>query len=80
MSATAIMVDDTTGEIKRKVTGDPAMFGSQRGAGEYLFALTDYDGQSIDDANLIISESGEWEAKEGSPVDLPPFTIEYIAA
>lgn len=81
MSVTAIVIDATTGAIKRKITGDPSMFAAQAGAGEAVFALTDYEGQSIDDAHLILSETGEWEAKAGAPegVDLPTANIEYIA-
>lgn len=81
MSAAAVVIDDATGAILRKITGDPAMFSAQAGTGEGVFALVDYDGQSIPDAHLIVSEAGEWEAKVGAPVDLelPTVTIEYVA-
>lgn len=67
MTASAIIVDGATGAIKRKITGDPAMFGIQAATGETAFALIDDDGQRIDDANLFITEQGAWSAKEGAP-------------
>ena len=81
MTTTAVIVDTATGVIKRKITGDPTMFAVQAGSGETVFALTDYDGRAIDDANLVISEAGEWEAAAGAPewLTLPTTTIELVA-
>ncbi|WP_309091714.1 hypothetical protein [Phenylobacterium sp.] len=75
------MIDPLTGEIRRKITADPTLFAIQVGTGESLFALVDDDGLHIDDGNLLVSEMGEWEAKEGAPegLTLPVATIEYVA-
>lgn len=77
----ALVIDPATGEIKRKVTAPPAMLAVQAGDGEAVFALVDDDGGHIDDANLIVGETGDWEVKEGAPegLSLPSASIEYIA-
>lgn len=83
MTARALVVDAATGEIKRKIVGNPAMFALQADtdSGEALFALVEDDWTFVDDANLLVSETGEWEPREGAPewVTLPGAMIEYVA-
>lgn len=82
MSARCILINSGTGVILRTLSGDPAMFADQAEVGESLFALTEDDGFFIDDANLIVSETGEWEVLPGAPGDLDPPTspLELIPA
>lgn len=81
MSARALIIDDATGAILRKLVGSPSMFALQAGSGQSLFALVDDEGGHIDDAHLIISETGEWEAAPGAPegLTLPTIEIAYVA-
>lgn len=82
MSARSVVIDAATGAVRRTLSGDPQMFALQVDTGEALFALTDDDGFFIDDANLIVSETGEWEVLPGAPEDLEPPTsqLELIPA
>lgn len=72
MSARSVVIDTATGVIRRTLSGDPALFAIQAVSGESLFALTEDDGFFIDDANMIVSETGEWEALPGAPEDFAP--------
>lgn len=77
----AIVIDSATGAIRRQITAPPSMFAIQAEEGESLFALVDDDGLHIPDGHLIISETGEWAAREGAPegLALPSVMIELIA-
>ncbi|CAN7167761.1 hypothetical protein [Brevundimonas sp. LjRoot202] len=81
MTASAIIIDPTTGVIKRKVMSSPTMLAVQVGAGEALFALVEDDGQVIADDYLGITEAGEWAAKPGAPEGLtvPAAELQYVA-
>ncbi|WP_420478224.1 hypothetical protein [Brevundimonas sp. FT23028] len=81
MSARAILVDPTTGVILRVLSGEPTMFAQQVAGSELLFAITDDPDGLIDDRNLIISETGEWEVLPGAPEDfaVPTSLVELIA-
>lgn len=76
-----MVINASSGTIHRTLSGDPAMFAVQVQMGESLFALTEDDGAFIDDANILLSETGDWEVREGAPetVTVPGASLELIA-
>lgn len=74
MSQRGVVIDTVTGAIKRKVSGDPAMFALQVGPGESLFALADDDGSFIDDALVVVDGAGNWSGGTA-----PGAVLEYVA-
>jgi len=62
-----LVVDNATGTIDRVITGNPAVFANQAGAGKVALALTVDSGEWIDDANLIVNMAGEIEPHPSAP-------------
>lgn len=74
-----LAVETTTGVIRRKILTPPDQAELQLRPGESLFVIIDDDGLCIDEANVVVSETGEWEASPTAPPDvvLPDRSMEY---
>ena len=81
MSERGIAVDDVTGAILRTVVGPPEMLALNVSTGESLFVLSGDDGLWIDDANLIVSETGVLEPGPSAPegTTAPTYELQYVA-
>ena len=81
MSGRGVVVDETTGEILRTVTAPPEMLAANVTTGESLFVLTEDGGAWIDDANLIVSETGVLEPSPAAPegTTVPAHELQYVA-
>jgi len=75
------VIIDSGGVILRTISSPPELFGIQAAMGESVFALTNDDGASIDDANVVVSEEGSFEAAPGAPMDtsIPSSPLELVA-
>ena len=80
MSARAVVIDGG-GIILRTVRAVPTDLVLQAGPGESLFAVVEDDGAYIDDAVVVVSETGELALIAGAPMGstVPDLSIEYIA-
>lgn len=80
MSVRAISVA-SDGSIKKVIVGDPTMLAINVEGGDLLFQLTEDDGGFIDDAVLVVSETGSIAAKPGyeGPVFIPSHNLELVA-
>lgn len=81
MSGRGVVVDDATGAILRTVTAPPEMLAANVTTGESLFVLTEDGGAWIDDANLIVSETGVLEPSPTAPegTTAPAHELQYVA-
>lgn len=80
MSVRAVSVL-SDGTITKTITADPAMIALNVCSGETLFQLTNDDGLFVDDANVVVNESGGFELKTGaagSP-SVPGVILELVA-
>ena len=80
MSVRAVSVL-SDGTITKTITADPAMIALNVYSGETLFQLTNDDGLFVDDANVVVNESGGFELKpgaDGSP-SVPDSILELVA-
>ena len=80
MSVRAVSVL-SDGTITKTITADPAMIALNVYSGETLFQLTNDDGLFVDDANVVVNESGGFELKTGaagSP-SVPGGILELVA-
>lgn len=77
--ALAVLSDGT---ITRTITADPAMIALNVSDGESLFQIVDDDGALVDDANIVVSETGALQLKPGAPSDfgLPGGSLELVLA
>lgn len=81
MTDRALIVDSVTGAIRRVLTMPATMLALNVHAGETAFQITNDDGLHIDDANLLIDETGEWAVRDGAPVGVtvPGVQFELVA-
>lgn len=56
-----------SGRIVRTISARPAKLGLNVGVGETLFQITDDDGSFVDDAHLVVSETGAFTPTPDAP-------------
>jgi hypothetical protein len=76
-----LVIDTTTGVIKRQITAPAALLAQQVGTGESLYTITTDSGSFINDAVVVVSEEGDLAASESAPegTTAPDLTIELVA-
>lgn len=82
MTDRTLVVDDVSGAILRTIVAPPEMLSLNAGTGESLFVVTADDGLTIDDAHMIVSETGILTLAEGAPEGLtaPAYELQYVPA
>lgn len=81
MTDRTLVVDDSTGAIRRTLLAPPEMLALNVEAGESLFVLAEDDGLTIDDAHVVVSELGVLILRETAPEGLtaPTYELQYVA-